>query len=668
MDGYREYRENYPDEELVKEALALYEDDMSYEDTVRADMAADLRFGNGQHWPDNIRNQRENVEYRPCLVVPRLNQFLNKVKNELRQNKISIKVSAGDGPEPERIRVKQADRRQSRIRKIQYDSCAMDAFQTAYDFSVDCGRGAVRLRTDYANSESFKQKIIIDRITNPLRCVWDKNRKMKDYSDCKHAFYLDDIKKDLFREKYPNASETHFIDDNNTHQWNRGDSITVAEFYCMWAKKRTLWLLSNGVTIYEDQLDPEIKKELQPVKKRVVREPYIMWYKITACEVLEKAYIPGKYIPLVPIVGVEKDVDGQLQIKGMIRDAKDSAKMYDYVSSNEAEQLQLAIKTEYIVADGQIKGYENYWKNANVKNYAYLPYKPISVGGTLVPPPQKQFPKQPDMALLQSKAGIIEDMKAITGIYDPSLGNQSNEVSGRAIMARQRQSDTANAHFPDGLRIAVTQVGKIINDWIPIYDSGTVQGMTDEDEETQIKLGDYEDGAEVSYGEGDFNLVVTMGPDFNTRRQESLEMMMELIGKVPGVAQFIWDLLVKNIDAPGAQQIADRLKKLIPPQILEQEGGEQQMAMRLQQAMQQIQKDKTLIQALQQQLQQVMRELETKGIENATKMKVAQINAMTDIEVANIKAQSDKQKEDNRFRQELFKAVSQKAEVNNGSV
>lgn len=645
MDGIREYSESIPDEEIIKDALALWQDIVDYEAHIRNEMIDDIKFANGEHWDEDIKRGRD-FELRPSLVVPRLNQFLNKVKNETRQNKVSIKVSAGDGESPEKLRVKQAERRQQRIRKIQYDSCAMDAYQTAYDFEVDCGRGYFRLRTDYADNKSFKQKIIIDEIDNPLRVYMDKKYK--------HGFILSDINKDVFKIKYPDAEPAHFADEPNNHEWLQGDSVTLAEFYCTWTKKRTLLKFEDGTELFEDEIE-EI--DIEPVKKRVVNEPYIMWYKMTACEILDKKHIPGKYVPIIESVGVKKNIAGRLDIKGMVRDAKDTQKMYDYWCSNEAELLQLAVKSEYIIADGQMKGYEKYWKYANTKNYPALPYKPMSIGGSLVPPPSRQMPKQPDMALLQAKQGCIEDMKAITGIYDPSLGNASNETSGRAIMARQRQSDIANAHFPDGLRKALTLAGKIINEWIPLIDDGEVQGLNEEDEETSIKLGEYEDGEEVSYGDGDFDVVVTMGPDFTTRRQESLEMMMELLKIVPQTAPLIYDLLVKNIDAPGAQEIADRLRKTIPPQILEQEGGEQQLQQNLQQAMQQIQKDKMMIEALQGQLQKVMQELEGKNLESATKLKVAQVNAMADVQVANIRAQSDQQKEDKKISQMFYKSL-----------
>ena len=656
MDGSRIWKKNIDDQDIITDALKLWKTVDEAESDARDSMLDDIRFEHGEHWDEEIRRQR-TFEGRPCLTVPRLDAFLNKVRNENRQNKNSIKVSAGDGPGPEKIRVKQAERRQQRIRKIEYDSCAQDTFQKAYDYAVGPGRGFFRIKTEYADIDSFKQKIVIEPINDPLSVYMDTSRTKQDYSDCKFGFILKRVRLSVFKEENPEASESHFTSVNFDANWLGEDWVTIAEFYCTWVKERELWLFDSGEKMFKDEIEPEFL-DIEPVKKRKVKEPFIMWYKMTSQQILDRKEIPGKYIPIIAVVGKEEIIEGEIDIWGMTRKAKDCQKMYDYWSSAEAERLQLSIKSEYVVADGQIKGYEKYWKDANKKNFPYLPYKPQSVNGTMVPPPMRQMPKQVDMAIVQAKVSTIEDMKSITGIYDPGLGAPSNETSGRAILARQRQSDMANYHYLDGMRMALTQAGKIIMHWITVYDEGPVKGLDDEEEETSINLGAYEADELVGYGEGEFNLVVSMSPNYLTARQESLEMIMELMRIVPQVAPLVYDIFVKNIDSPGSQEIAARLRKTIPPDILEAEGGEEKMQIMLQEAIQQVQKDKMMIQALQHQLQQVMQKLEGKEVESATKLKVAEINSLADIEVANIKAQSEREKERGKARQLFYKAIS----------
>jgi hypothetical protein len=45
--------------------------------------------------------------------------------------------------------------------------------------------------------------------------------------------------------------------------------------------------------------------------------------------------------------------------------------------------------------------------------------------------------------------GAADDIKSVTGQYNASLGQTSNERSGKAILARQRESDTGTYHYVD---------------------------------------------------------------------------------------------------------------------------------------------------------------------------------------------------------------------------
>jgi hypothetical protein len=628
-------------------------------------MLDDFRFENGKHWSAADKDTRD-TEDRPALVVPRCNQFLNQVKNEQRQAKPGIKVSPGDGPPgiPEKKRIKQAEWRQGIIRRIQYESCAVDAYQQAFDHAVISGRGFIHVLTEYASNSSNKQKIVIKGVKNPLDVYPGRLRNTLDYSDMTYCHILDKVAKTRFKKQYPDADESNF-DETHTSGWISDKDITIADFYCIWTIKDELWTLEGGREIKKSQAkqngidETMIATHPQSNKpwRREIRDPYIMWYKMTATEILDRRHIPGSHIPVIPVIGKEQDIGGELTIEGLLRKLEDIQLMYDYAASAEAEELQLRLKNKYIMAVGQEKGLEKWWGNANKLSLPYLLYNPIAVGNVLAPPPQRQQPNPIDPSILAAKQSYVDDMKAITGQYDPSLGVQSNEVSGKAIVARQVQSDNANFNYPDNLRISLTHAGKIINEWLPEYYKGAqeVKMMDAEDNESVLRLGEYVNGEMAELGGGDFEVVVTMGQSHSTKRQQSVEFMMELIRAVPQVTPLIYDILVKNIDAPGAQQIAERLKKTIPPQLLEQEGGEQQMAMKLQQAMGELQKSQQIIQAMSQQLQQIMQELETKQIESATKIRVAEINKEARVAGETIRALEDDNKAALQFSRDMYK-------------
>lgn len=652
MDGVRELTANITDQDILQDAYALWREIDDFESETRKKMRDDILFEAGETWDKTTKQTREGLS-RPALSIPRINQFTNHIKNSLRQSKPSIKVSArgADSEIVEQKRIKAAENRQGLIRAIQYDSQAVDAYQHAFDEAVTCGRGFILITTDYVSDKTFDQEIKIDFIRNGLNVYIDKAREKPDYSDATHGFILTKMRREVFKAKYPDADPVSW-EPTSDNKWFDSDFIWVVDFWCIWAKKREFFRLPNGITGYTDEItgiSPEAQEEVkaamaQPeTKKRKVLAPQVWYYKMTATEILEKKPILGKYIPIIPILGVEKIIDGNLEIKGLVRDMKDICKMYNYAASQEAERLSMSPKIPYVAATGQIEGYEKLWENANDSSISVLPYKPVSVGGHLVGAPQRQQPIPIDSGLIQAKQGYLDDMKAVSGIDYPSLGMLGPERSGVAIQELKRGADIANLHYMDNMRICINHAGRIINNWLPeVYDTRRIVKILGEElDEKEIELGARDqDMDEITLGDGDYDVVVTMGANFNTKRQESMEFMMELVRVAPQITPLIYDLLVKNMDAPGAQEISERLKKTIPPEILDEQGGEKQLAAQLQQAMQQLRQSAQVTQMLQAQLEQAMQALRDKDAEMAKDLEVARINQEGKIAVADINAKS----------------------------
>jgi hypothetical protein len=268
--------------------------------------------------------------------------------------------------------------------------------------------------------------------------------------------------------------------------------------------------------------------------------------------------------------------------------------MYNYWASQEVEMLALAPKAPFIAAAGQIEGYEHKWKNANTVNYAVLEYNPVvdtENGEQALPPPQRAVPPQPSQGILQAKLGASDDIKTTTGQYDASLGQKSNETSGKAILARQREGDIGTFQYVDNLSRAIRFVGRIIVDLIPkIYDTQRVARILGEDDDvTMAKLDprqqeavrsvqDMQTGKEIEKiynpGVGRYDVAVVVGPSYTTKRQEALDAMTQMVQGNPQLWQVIGDLLVKNQDWPGADDMAKRLKAMLPPQLQDKEGEE----------------------------------------------------------------------------------------------
>jgi hypothetical protein len=322
---------------------------------------------------------------------------------------------------------------------------------------------------------------------------------------------------------------------------------------------------------------------------------------------LEERDWVGKFIPVVRVIGNEFQVDGRIYISGLVRNAKDAQRMYNYWVSQEAEMLALAPKAPFIGYGGQFEGYENQWKTANTTNWPYLEVNPdVTDGnGAVLPLPQRAAPPLPQTGLIQAKMGASDDIKSTTGQYDTSLGATSNERSGKAIMARERQSDTGTYHYVDNLARAVRHVTRQLVDIIPkIYDTQRVARIVGMDGDTKMvkidptqqepvkKIVDQNNPdivIEKIYNPsvGKYDVVVTTGPSYMTKRQEALDAMGMILQSNPQLWSVAGDLFIKNMDWPGAQEMAKRFAKIIDPKIMadSDESPEMQQAKQQMEAM-----------------------------------------------------------------------------------
>jgi hypothetical protein len=372
-------------------------------------------------------------------------------------------------------------------------------------------------------------------------------------------------------------------------QWLNEDTIRVADYYYVDYDNATLNLYPGNATAFNGTPEDKQLRAIygKPKKSRQSDRPMIKYCKINGYEILEERDWAGKYIPIVRIVGNEFEVDGRLYVSGLVRNAKDAQRMYNYWVSQEAEMLALAPKAPFIGYGGQFEGYENQWKTANTTNWAYLEVNPdVTDGaGATLPLPQRAQPPMASSGLLQAKAGASEDIKASTGQYNASLGMTSNERSGKAILARQREGDVGTYHYGDNLARGVRYLTRQLIDLIPkIYDTQRIARIIGEDgEASMVKIDPMQaepvkkivdqNGIVIDKiynpGVGKYDVVATTGPGYATKRQEALEAMGQLLQGNPDLWAVAGDLFVKNMDWPGAQEMAKRFAKTIDPKLME---------------------------------------------------------------------------------------------------
>ena len=577
----------------------------------REDELDDLRFYAGSpdnhwQWPADVLATRgavqgQTINARPTLTINKLPQHVRQVTNDQRQNRPSGKViPADDRADPE-----VAEIYNGMVRHIEYISDADVAYDTACENQVAYGEGYIRILTEYCDDDTFDQDIKITRIRNSFSVYMDPTIQDPCGADAKWCFVTEDLQRAEYERMFPDASplstlQTQGVGDQSISVWINQDTVRIAEYYYIEYDRATLLLYPGNVTAFEGSPEAKQMKQMgiKPLRSREVNAKRVKWCKTNGYEMLESNDWAGRWIPIIRVIGNEFEVDGKLYVSGLVRNAKDAQRMYNYWTSQEAEMLALAPKAPFIGYGGQFEGYEMQWKTTNTQNWPYLEVNPdVTDGaGAVLPLPQRAAPPLPQTGLIQAKMGASDDIKSTTGQYDTSLGATSNERSGKAIMARERQSDTGTYHYVDNLARAVRHVTRQLVDLIPkIYDTQRVARIIGVDGDTDmVKLDpmqqepvrEIRDQNNIVIDKiynpsvGKYDVVVTTGPSYLTKRQEALDAMGMILQSNPQLWQVAGDLFIKNMDWPGAQEMAARFAKIIDPKIMEgsDESPEMQMA------------------------------------------------------------------------------------------
>ena len=608
----------------------------------REDEIDDLRFYAGSpdnhwQWPADVLATRgavqgQTINARPTLTINKLPQHVRQVTNDMRQNRPGAKVI----PVDDNADVEVADIFNGMIRHIEYISDADVAYDTACENQVSYGEGYITLMTEYCDENTFDQDIKIGRIRNSFSVYMDPLIQDPTGADAKYCFITEDLTKAEYERQYPDAApistlQSLGVGDQSISNWLNEDTVRIASYYYIDYDKTKLNLYPGNQSAFEGTPEDKMLKDMfgKPIKSRISERPRVMYCKINGYEILEQKEWAGKWIPVIRVIGNEFEVDGRIYISGLVRNAKDAQRMYNYWVSQEAEMLALAPKAPFIGYGGQFEGYEDKWKTANTNNWPYLEVNPdVTDGqGAVLPLPQRAQPPMASSGLLQAKAGASEDIKSTTGQYNASLGMGSNERSGKAILARQREGDVGTFHYGDNLTRAVRHVARQLVDLIPkIYDTQRIARIIGEDGETKmVKINPdqpqpvnkiiNEQGIVIEKiynpGVGKYDVVATTGPGYATKRQEALEAMAQLLQGNPQLWSVAGDLFVKNMDWPGAQEMSKRFAKTIDPKFLSD--GEDDPA--LQAAQQQIQAMGAEMEQMHQMIQNVGKSIEMQDLE-----------------------------------------------------
>jgi hypothetical protein len=609
------------DEKIVSEAKTRFRRAQDWERAARDRFLADTKFcegdsDNNYQWEDTIRNRRM-TDQRPCLTVNKTRQHCLQIVNDARQNKAQIRlIPTGDGATYESAKIFEGI-----TRHIEYISNALEAYDSATWRQVTGGWGYWRVVTDYLDDKSFDQEIYIRRIPDPLSVYLDPDIQEFDGSDARFGFVFKDWTYDEFDAEYPDerdkSGDLPFSDDNG---WLAKDHIRVAEYFRKSDKPDELLLLADNSAVPKSALAKDALPDgakpgavanvggawLPIVKTRPVTRAEIDWFKIAGDRIIERTIWPGCYIPLVRVIGEETIIEGQLDRKGHTRALKDPQRMYNYQTSAMVEAIALQSKSPYITAVESLEGLETYWENANRENRAYLPYNALTDEGAAIPPPQRQNPPSMPAAYIEAMKVAQTELMMASGQWQAQMGENENAKSGVAINARQRQGDNATYHYIDHLAQAIKFTGKILIDLIPkIYDTPRViKIMAEDGDQSEVHIdptasqpsqmvapgpqgpqpitegqaqkvqGDEDLAANIKTifnpKVGKYDVEADVGPAYATRRQETFQALTQLMQASPDLMKVAGDLMMRAADFPMADELAERLKRMVPPQILGQ--------------------------------------------------------------------------------------------------
>ena len=646
-----------PNEDLLDEIRKNFKICQEVYSNQRQQSEEDYQFRLGNHWDENIKNQRDR-DGKPSLVINKLPQFVSQVCNNQKQNRPSININPYDS----QADIATAKVFQGIIKNIESRSMAENAYDNAFECAVTGGEGYFRIITKYSDPMSFDQEIFIKPIDNPFSVYLDPDFK-SDFSGIKYAFIFDEIPKDKFEKDYPDAKATNQnVFNLHGSDWVRQDLIRIAEYFYFEKQDFSIVQLKTGDVMPKKDYDAlsSKHKDLAPVvKERISHKKVLKWVKTNGFEILEENEFPGIFIPIVPVFATTFMAKGKRYFEGVVRQAKDAQRAYNFWNSMEAEQISLAPKAPFMVVEGQIEGHEAEWARLNVENMPYLEYKPVTMNGQPAPPPQRQQFDPQIQSIINAKMMSNEDLKATTGIYDPSLGTDQKEASGRALITKQRQAEVTNFHYIDNLSKSLKYAGKILLNIIPIvYDTKRViritGGVNEDDENVVINAFDQKDPVFLDVGK--YDVEISIGPYGENQRQDAIDSMLALMQINPELAGLIGDIFVAKQDWDGAREISERLKIMLPPQ-LQQQGQDippeiqAQIAQAQQQYQAQIQQDQAQMAQMQQLIAELTSELnktkaqaESKNAENQIKMediaskeRIVAMNSRTQLLVAGMK-------------------------------
>ena len=568
--------------------------------------------GSSGQWEENMRLERGK---RPCYTFNKLRVTMKRIINDIRANTPSAKVRGVEGGD-----VKTAETFEGLIRNILNVSDFDTIIDGAAQYMVSAGMGAWRIDTDWSKSNPFAQDITLQEIMNPFCLYSDPSAKDALKIKARDWILTEKIPETDYKARYPKAEvidfgDTEFDDDED---WE-GDEVRIAEYWYKEPTSKEIFQLVDGRIIDEDEavdIPPEMIKD-----QRTLKTDKIMMCIASGNAILEgPTEWAGSIFPFITCYGEHFVADGAVYWYGAGRWAKDAQRSYNVSRTAITETIAQAPQAKFWTTAKQAEGQAEKWAEAHKKNFPFLTYNP----DPLAPgPPQRMGGADIPIALIQESQIASEEINMTTGRYQNDVGAPNPANSGKQELIRNNQGDLATYNYPDNMGKSIQRTWEILIDLIPkVYDTERslrilgADGAEDYVTINTVQVG--QNGEEVPANDlsvGEYDVTVTIGPSFSTKRQEAADTYQQLMQGNPEIFGVAGDLIFKAMDAPYADEISERLKALLPPQIQEMINKDKEIPPEVQQMMEQA---KQAMELVQQQAQEVQAAAEALAQEQAT--------------------------------------------------
>jgi hypothetical protein len=548
-----------------------------------------IAFRNGQQWPDDIYNQRANVEKRPTLTINHTNTFCRRLKNQLRQQRPRIKCHPTGGG----ARIEDAEVITGLVRHIETLSNASVAYDMGAEAAIDGGWGYWRIVSEYTAPDSFDQELLIKPIANTFTVYDDPMSIMPAGEDRKWLLISEEMSRAEYKRRYPKAENVEWSPtapgDQSSTRWETKFKVRLAEYYRIHEIADTLVLMTDGRGWFKSQMPSEetmLASGFRPVVQyringeaegdwitRPTSRRQVQWFRINGKKVVDRRDLPGKYIPVIRCEGDKTLLNGQVIRKGMVEDLMDPARMFNYWRSSETERYALSPKAPWVMAEGQDEGHPE-WDDANTRSYSRLIYKPVTdSAGNALPPPIRQPATPIEAGFAQAAQSAQLDLMSVAGMQPESPELQAKVIGGnKYLQRRQGMQDLTHFQYYDNQTYSIMWTGIILLDLIPhYYDTKRMQRIIGDDGVPKmVEINNPESDAvyrvKTNLEMGRYDVVMDTGPDYGTKREEGTEALIGLLGTPMGqkVSDLASDLVVRGMDFYGAQDVADRLAPSTP--------------------------------------------------------------------------------------------------------